>query len=284
MVFYYAWRLVNSTTAFLYPTYASYKALCRRPADEAELERWLMYWSVVGVIVAFEYSAEWLISWIPLYYLVKTLFLLYLALPKAQGAAFIYTTQLRPVLQQYEPQIDAAFSSLYARLYEWASEKVNALWRTVVNAPPPARAQTIEPPTVQHPATVFQGLWAAYGPTVVAGAAALLRNAQPQAPAQAQGESTLESLTPPVQPSRGLSDDAAVLRRRRELEAELASLRVPSPGGSSAGDTTRFEEVDPEDASGDESVGSPVRPGDARRGSWWGWGGTGGAYSKVKTD
>ena len=72
--------------------------------------------------------------------------------------------------------------------------------------------------------------------------------------------------------------------RIAELEAELASLRAPSPG-SSAGDTTRFEEVDPEDVSGDESVGSPVRPGDARRSSWWGWGGAAsGAYSKVKTD
>lgn len=49
--------------AFLYPGYASYKTLSQRPASEEELERWLMYWSVLGCIVGVEYVAEWLVSW-----------------------------------------------------------------------------------------------------------------------------------------------------------------------------------------------------------------------------
>ena len=49
--------------AFLYPAYASYKTLSKRPASDAELERWLMYWSVLGVILAVEYVAEWLVRW-----------------------------------------------------------------------------------------------------------------------------------------------------------------------------------------------------------------------------
>ena len=53
----------SATAAFLYPGYASYKTLSQRPASEEELERWLMYWSVLGCIVAAEYIAEWVISW-----------------------------------------------------------------------------------------------------------------------------------------------------------------------------------------------------------------------------
>jgi hypothetical protein len=53
----------SSVSAFLYPGYASYKTLAQRPASEEDIERWLMYWSVLGCIVAFEYIAEWLISW-----------------------------------------------------------------------------------------------------------------------------------------------------------------------------------------------------------------------------
>ena len=53
----------SAICAFLYPGYASYKTLSQRPASEAELERWLMYWSVLGCIVGIEYVAEWLISW-----------------------------------------------------------------------------------------------------------------------------------------------------------------------------------------------------------------------------
>lgn len=49
--------------AFLLPSYATFKALSHRPLSEHELQRWTMYWSVVGPFVAFEYTAEWLISW-----------------------------------------------------------------------------------------------------------------------------------------------------------------------------------------------------------------------------
>jgi hypothetical protein len=52
----------SSVGVFLYPGYASYKTLSQRPASEADLERWLMYWSVLGCIVGVEYIAEWLVS------------------------------------------------------------------------------------------------------------------------------------------------------------------------------------------------------------------------------
>ena len=53
----------SALAAFLYPGYASYKTLSQRPASEAELEHWLMYWSVLGCVVGVEYLAEWLVSW-----------------------------------------------------------------------------------------------------------------------------------------------------------------------------------------------------------------------------
>jgi receptor expression-enhancing protein 1/2/3/4 len=53
----------SSVVVFLYPGYASYKTLSQRPASEEDLERWLMYWSVLGCIVGVEYAAEWLVSW-----------------------------------------------------------------------------------------------------------------------------------------------------------------------------------------------------------------------------
>jgi receptor expression-enhancing protein 1/2/3/4 len=54
----------SSVVAFLYPGYASYKTLSQKPASEEDLERWLMYWSVLGCIVGVEYVAEWLVSWL----------------------------------------------------------------------------------------------------------------------------------------------------------------------------------------------------------------------------
>lgn len=53
----------SATAAFLYPGYASYKTLSQHPASEADLEKWLMYWSVLACIITIEYVAEWLVSW-----------------------------------------------------------------------------------------------------------------------------------------------------------------------------------------------------------------------------
>ncbi|KZV83785.1 hypothetical protein EXIGLDRAFT_727973 [Exidia glandulosa HHB12029] len=249
-----------------------------------------MYWSVIGVVVALEYVAEWLVSWIPLYYLVKTLFLLYLALPRAQGAQFVYTTQLRPFLAQYESQIDAAFGQLKTAAYEWISERLRRVTNLVVNTPAPDvhQPQSAAPPS-QHdpmsgPATMVQGLWAAYGPAVVAGATAFVRAHAPSAvQEQAAGVPSAQPQTRrQASASSSSLDTASVLRRRRELEAELASL--PAAESEGEGDTTRFEEVD--DVSGNEE--EQQRPGAGRRSSsWWGWGGGGArgdGYEPVRTD
>lgn len=72
------------TITFLYPAYASYKALQTRPrrtagtsgaataaagalsglsGSDAEVERWLMYWAVVGVWAGVEGAVGWLLTW-----------------------------------------------------------------------------------------------------------------------------------------------------------------------------------------------------------------------------
>lgn len=72
------------TITFLYPAYASYKALQSRPrrtagtsgaasaaagaltglsGSDAEVERWLMYWAVVGVWAGVEGCVGWVLTW-----------------------------------------------------------------------------------------------------------------------------------------------------------------------------------------------------------------------------
>ena len=46
---------------FVYPTYASYKAI--RTNEHQAIETWLMYWVVMGVVVAAEHSVEWAVRW-----------------------------------------------------------------------------------------------------------------------------------------------------------------------------------------------------------------------------
>ncbi|KAL1672201.1 TB2/DP1, HVA22 family-domain-containing protein [Schizophyllum commune] len=305
-------RIISAVAAFLYPGYASYKTLSQRPASEEELERWLMYWSVLGCIVATEYIAEWLISWIPFYYGIKTIFLLYLSLPQTRGASYIYEQHLQPFFHTHEGQIDAAIASFRARVYAFAQDRVRALWGQVAVAmgqPPPqdqlgetptAGASTGAPPSladpVSGPAALIGSLWSSYGPSIVASGAALLtqanRSSAPAAPSR-----------PPAAPRGGAAGGStqSVLERRRQLEAELAALQArgedeagaSSPGseGSIRERTTSmsrgFEEVEvPSDVEGYDVGGGDEGTGQPRRSSsWFGWGGANAAgYERVKSE
>lgn len=69
---------------FIYPAYASYKALeSKSPVAHAQ---WLTYWVVFSLFTVVEYFADFVISWIPFYYLAKLAFVLWLQLPRFQGA------------------------------------------------------------------------------------------------------------------------------------------------------------------------------------------------------
>ncbi|KAF8065270.1 TB2/DP1, HVA22 family-domain-containing protein [Lyophyllum atratum] len=315
MLFYLTARIVSSVAAFLYPGYASYKTLSQRPASEEELERWLMYWSVLGTLIGVEYLAEWLVNWVPFYYTIKTLFLLYLALPQTRGSSYIYTTHLQPFFHAHETQIDAALAQLKARAYAFVQERLRALWdaasaslQTQNNnqnqnqagfdaAPPPSLGDP-----ASGPAQLVGTLWRSYGPGIMASGAALLRTATTAS--TARPPTTTLNTPPPSLFRTDSSSTQSVLERRRQLEAELAALEPqvmpranPSRGSSSSdlglrertnSGTGRFEEVEvPSDVEGyDVGEGSeaPGRP----SASWFGWGagggGSKGGYERVKSD
>ncbi|KAJ7120977.1 TB2/DP1, HVA22 family-domain-containing protein [Mycena epipterygia] len=241
MLFYLTSRIVSSVAAFLYPGYASYKTLSQRPASEEDLERWLMYWSVLGCIVGVEYVAEWIISWIPFYYLFKTVLLLYLALPQTRGSTYIYTNHLHPFFRTHESQIDSLLAQLRAYIYTFLQKQLKTLWEHVGSAvgqqpldpqhpsayhPDGAAAQPPQPSTLGG---LAGSLWRAYGP-------GLLANLRPavgpqRAPLGMDSSAGVRPSYPASSMFYQAGDAAAqaVLQRRRQLEAELAALpAVPS--------------------------------------------------------
>ncbi|KAF8842783.1 receptor expression-enhancing protein 4 [Paxillus ammoniavirescens] len=306
MLFYLASCIISSVVAFLYPGYASYKTLSQRPASEEDLERWLMYWSVLGCIVAVEYVAEWLISWIPMYYLMKTLFLLYLALPQTRGSSYIYINHLQPFFHSHESQIDAALASFKARLYAFVQERFRALWEQLAGALGQQQQGQYGPsglgavatgaqPSLGDPASgpaqLVVGLWRSYGPGIIASGAALL----------SQGPGITGSATEQAWRSPAGSSSRSTRERKRQAEAEVQPLPVPSASGSTQAfsrnssdselrgrGTGRFEEVDvPSDVEGYD-VGGGRRSNlsgseeSARPTSWFGWGPQ--AASKQKSE
>jgi len=124
-------RAVTAWFNFLLPSYKTFKALRKSPRDEREITRWASYWVVIGAVLAFEYTAEWLLSWFPFYWEIKTLVLLFLSLPQFEGSTFVYTTYVEPYLVQNESDIDASIAAARDESLQYLQARLTALWDIV---------------------------------------------------------------------------------------------------------------------------------------------------------
>ena len=63
---------------------------------------------VFSLFTVFEYVGDWLISWVPLYYVMKLAFVLWLQLPQTKGATTLYMKYIQPYVKRHEESIDRA--------------------------------------------------------------------------------------------------------------------------------------------------------------------------------
>lgn len=273
------------------------------------------------------------LSRIPLYYTLKTAFLLYLALPQTSGSVYLYSNFIQPFFATHESEIDSALSQFKVYIYNYLQRLIRSAWQHVTmsmgqapNGPPQPNALdegglTAEaavnvgaPPSLSDPvsgsAQLVQTLWGSYGPSILTAGAGFLRQAQATTQNSAQALNT-----PPIAHSRTTSSQS-VHDRRRQLEAELASLNedafqgydvsgspvlVPSANNparspsslslhqrnSSANSRSNFEEVEvPSDIENEELMSPTSGPGAGQqRTGWFGWSGPQSqGYERVKSD
>ncbi|VDK79393.1 unnamed protein product [Litomosoides sigmodontis] len=98
-------RIVVLTAGTLYPAYRSYKAV--RTKDVREYVKWMMYWIVFAFFCFIETIADVIVSfWLPFYYELKILFVLWLLSPWTKGASILYRKWVHPTLTKHERDID----------------------------------------------------------------------------------------------------------------------------------------------------------------------------------
>lgn len=126
-------RIVLLVFGTLYPAYASYKAV--KTKNIKEYVKWMMYWIVFALFTTIETFGDIFISWIPFYYEMKILFVLWLISPATKGASILYRKFIHPQLSKHEPEIDryiskasdqgySAFLSLGSRGFNFATNFV----------------------------------------------------------------------------------------------------------------------------------------------------------------
>lgn len=97
-------RLLILTCGTLYPAYASYKAIRTRNAKE--YAKWMMYWVVFAFFSFVETFSDVFLSWMPFYYEIKIIFVIWMLSPMTKGSSFLFKKFVHPQLKKREKEID----------------------------------------------------------------------------------------------------------------------------------------------------------------------------------
>ncbi|XP_072969837.1 putative HVA22-like protein g [Typha angustifolia] len=97
---------------FVIPAFECFKIVEQRPGRIDQLRFWCQYWIIVAIVTAL---GDNFASWLPMYGELKLAFFVYLWYPKTKGSDLIYDTFLKPLVMQYEPDIEQRLWNLRAR-------------------------------------------------------------------------------------------------------------------------------------------------------------------------
>ena len=115
----------------------------------------------MGVFTVLEQVGDVTVFWLPMYNEAKVVFVLWLWHPRTQGAAYVYSTLLAPLLQKHENDIDSKLDECRARVgdslhgyYQRGSAAIQGRFVQFVHSlPQPAQQQQQTPAYVPRNAT-----------------------------------------------------------------------------------------------------------------------------------
>ena len=126
----YLEQYIVCVVGIVIPALLSMKAL--ESQDTEDDKQWLTYWIVFGIFTFIDLFTNFLLKFIPFYFVLKILFLIWLFLPSFRGAKVIYKAFISGFYNKYRAQIDELDSRIESKANEYMG-KANDLESTRQN-------------------------------------------------------------------------------------------------------------------------------------------------------
>ena len=102
--------IITNLVGTLYPAFWTIKSI--ENDDLQDQKNWLTYWAVFGSFILVDMFSPIIVKFIPFYFVMKILFLIWLFMPGSNGCKIIYNLIVKKILRKYEDKIDTVVNNM----------------------------------------------------------------------------------------------------------------------------------------------------------------------------
>ena len=109
-------KYITCLVAIVLPTYWSIKAIETKEGDDDK--QWLTYWAVYACFTFLDLFAGFIMKFLPFYFFMKLIFLIWCFMPNTQGAIYIYNYVILKIFKKYESRLDRGINKFMKKSNE----------------------------------------------------------------------------------------------------------------------------------------------------------------------
>ena len=97
-------ELLIGSLGIFYPGYMSLKSL--QNENERDNKMWLTYWIIFSIFTIFDILFKYILFFLPIYFVLKGIFFIWLFHPRSKGASLVYDSAIRPLIKKYQNSLN----------------------------------------------------------------------------------------------------------------------------------------------------------------------------------